>query len=717
MTRFLARFLTGLFIASLFATIFSFNQRVQAEDLPATEAQGSIQQVYGVTLATLNNGVISRAISLGADGPRTVALTNLLTHTQYLKATQQEFRLTLSHELAGLAETIELSSENFRLIGYTWNIQSKDRQQLQVELNGQFNKARLRVSLFYEIQAGTNFLRKWLKVAPFDAPGWVIREAVIEDWQATNQLQPFGVIQRYPELHADSSDQVNYSFGRDLSKVDSSNPTARFTPTAYSREIALHQDGKQGLYFFTESLFGNEHFDGSLQLGNTDFIEPPQGFTSGKAVTGAWQGGPEIGFKRYNEYIYNHYAAIKDKKDPVWFSTWYVYEDKINAENLASTVDFMQAAGFYDVLHVDAGWEKDGPLQINTDDDKFPGGFEPTVDKLKAAGLGLGLWMNPFSGHYEDITSYEPFRQVHPNWIASNGRWICPLSGAGQYIRERMLNIARSWPLQELYWDGADWNLAGCDAKEQGWRTPAEEHVSMLKFYANLMHDLHALRPDLRVVLWSAPPDIHWLSAVDQLQLSDIDDPPIGTSETIRRQQIYHASFQRPAAAIWGDWYGLQYRRHWDDSLGLPLAQLEYAEMSQFGNGATQAGGSYSLDYAPPGLTEFVAKMFAFRKQFAPYFNTYQHVLGFPDGQNVEGEAHLMDGKGFILLYNPGETEQTINLPLNEPELELSAGQLYNLSDWSELSSNYSIGEAHPGDSFSVNVPALGWRVIGINLN
>jgi hypothetical protein len=220
----------------------------------------------------------------------------------------------------------------------------------------------------------------------------------------------------------------------------------------------------------------------------------------------------------------------------------------------------------------------------------------------------------------------------------------------------------------------------------------------------------------LQVIIWSAPPDIHWLRVTDHIQLSDIDTPTIGVSEVIRRQQIYHASFQRPEVAIWGDWYGLQYRRNWDESLGLPLNRLQYAEMSQLGNGATQAGGSYALPYAPPELTAFLAKMFTFRKQFGEYFKHYQHILGFPDGSNVEGEAHLIDGKGFILLYNPSDTEQTINLPLNEPELELAPNQSYSLTDWSTLEDGLPLGEAYPNDILPVSIPALGWLVIGLNI-
>ncbi|MEI6042929.1 MAG: alpha-galactosidase [Chloroflexota bacterium] len=703
--------ITGLFVANFLLGLFPFEQLVLADRLQ----QHRIEEPKDLSVIVLSNGIITRVVQLSRTGPVTISLMNLLTGTEYLKATRSEFRLLLSHELTGNDQIVELPAEAFHMTSYSWNWQSRP-QQLQVELSGTFAKVPVQATLYYEVQEGTNFIRKWLKVAPFNAPGWVIREVVLEDWQAKEELEPLGIVQRYPELHADGSDQINYSSGRDPNALDTSNPSQRFSLVPSSHEVAQHRDGKQGLYFFTESLFGKEQFDGNLKLSNADFIEPKEGFSSGRAVIGTWQGSSEIGFKRYNDYIYNHYAVIKGKKDPVWLSTWYVYEDKINEAELTQMVNNMQEAGFYDVLHIDAGWEKDAPLQVNTAEDKFPEGLDLLAGKLNSAGLGMGLWMNPFSGHYQDITSYQSFREQHPDWIASNGTWICPLSGAGEYIRNRLLEIIQSWPLKELYWDGADWNLAGCDSKERGWRTPAEEHILTLKFFANLLQELHSFQSDLRVVVWSAPPDIHWLSVTDQVQLSDIDTPPLGLSELIRRQQIYHASFQRPAAAIWGDWYGLQYRRSWSESLGLPLNRLQYAEMSQLGNGATQAGGSYALPYAHIELTAFLAKMFAFRKQFGSYFNYYQHILNFPDGSSVEGEAHLIDGKGFILLYNPQEIEQTINLPLNEPELELSPEKSYSLTDWSTLDTSQTIGDVYLNQSLPISVPALGWRIIGLNI-
>jgi hypothetical protein len=231
-----------------------------------------------------------------------------------------------------------------------------------------------------------------------------------------------------------------------------------------------------------------------------------------------------------------------------------------------------------------------------------------------------------------------------------------------------------------------------------------------------LLDDLRAIKPKLRVVLWSPPPDIHWLAAVDQLQLSDMYEPKLGKSELLRRQELYFASFLYPNATIWGDWYGLGYRRSREDGIGKPLNELKFAEMTQLGNGATQAGGSFDLANAPAELIKFVGKMFTFRKAFESYFTVYQHILDFPNGEKVDGEAHLINGQGFLLIYNPTEAPLTLDLPLEEPSLELNPTSIYTLSDWSNLDSGQALTTARPTDKIPVTVPAIGWKIIGIGM-
>jgi hypothetical protein len=177
-------------------------------------------------------------------------------------------------------------------------------------------------------------------------------------------------------------------------------------------------------------------------------------------------------------------------------------------------------------------------------------------------------------------------------------------------------------------------------------------------------------------------------------------------------------TFEHPYKAIWGSWYGINWHDAGDSDLSKrPMEELIHAEMSMIGNGIAQAGGGFDLKHAPAELIEFLRKLFAFRKRFAKYFDVYQHVLGFPDGKSVDGEGHIIDGSGFIILVNPTRQVQSARLPLDEPELELDATKKHELTDWSNLEQGIPIG------SFSIDLPPeielkpLEVKYIGVNID
>ena len=82
----------------------------------------------------------------------------------------------------------------------------------------------------------------------------------------------------------------------------------------------------------------------------------------------------------------------------------------------------------------------------------------------------------------------------------------------------------------------------------------------------------------------------------------------------------------------------------------------------------------------------------------------------------MDGEAHLINGEGFLLLYNPTNNPLTVKIPLDEPSLELDPSRNYSLSDWSNLDSGQAFGSARPQNAPTIIVPATGWKIIGINV-
>lgn len=103
-------------------------------------------------------------------------------------------------------------------------------------------------------------------------------------------------------------------------------------------------------------------------------------------------------------------------------------------------------------------------------------------------------------------------------------------------------------------------------------------------------------------------------------------------------------------------------------------------------------------------------KFAEFKKRFEAYFRTYQQV-----SLSVDCEAHISDGKGFILLFNTSAESKKVILPLSDSTLGLT-GEL-KLSDWSEFSTPVDMGAKKPGESAEVEIAPGAIKIIGINID
>ena len=388
-------------------------------------------------------------------------------------------------------------------------------------------------------------------------------------------------------------------------------------------------------------------------------------------------------------------------------------------ELLLGYIEQLKEAGFYDVLHLDLGWEAGCPLKA--DAEKFPNGISEIARLAKsAAGLDMAFWVNPFSASYWKSR----IEEEHPEYLVPNkvsGRSgasaICIMTDYFNYVKQRFSELVSESNARVIFWDGADWNIPVCTAKNHDHLDQGELEVNAWKRLAELCETAHEARKDLIVINFSLPFNNHRLCAVDCEQVSDTYSFPTIQSELIQRQQIYQMAFEHPYKAIWGSWYGVNWHFAGNDNLTKrPFKELIHAEMSMIGNGLAQAGGSLDLKQAKPEFIDFLKRLFAFRKRFENYFGVYQHVLGFPDGKHPDGSGHIVDGSGFIVLVNPTQSEQTVKLPLGEPGLELSETQKHELTDWTNLDYTIPIGSYKTKDAPEIDLLPLDVRYIGVNI-
>jgi len=684
------------------------------------QAIGFTQEMPGGYVFEIGNGWISRRIYCIAGRIGTTSLINGLNGEEYLDETVAEFEITLTGE----DKRAVLNFKDFRLTGYSTPNWDDNIRTLQLDLAADIGEKTLAISVFYEARAGESFMRKWIRIEPCELEGWVVRQVIIENMKFREMVE--GVIPqpRYPRKCQNHEDKVH----SEPENVNAEEPERRLMFGDLARSVVTYWGYGEGLFFFTESLTGDEMFyrPTGLVMKQREFAPLSEGITTGSAIIGAYSGAPELGFKRYNEYLLKNWCVVDDKRIPVAWNTWLItFEDgtplfgNYTRDFLMDTIERLKDAGFYEVLHLDLGWEGDYPLAV--DKGKFFDELHDVVKRAKgAADLDMMYWVNPFSQSY-----WRSRLEVeHPEYTApgkvsgrSNATALCVMTEYSDYVKQRFIDLATELNARVIYWDGNDWNIPECSSKAHDHWDQEELEVMATKRLTEICRAAHDARPDLIIAAFSLPISNHRLCALDAQCVSDTHSFPTGQSELIQRQQIYQMTFEHPYRTIWGSWYGVNWHEAGEKNLSeRPMRELVHAEMSMIGNGLAQSGGSIDLEHARPEFIEFLRKLFAFRKRFEKYFAVYQHVLGFPDGKHVDGEGHIIDGAGFIVLVNPTDEERTVKIPLDEVELELPAGKKHTLSDWSSLEEGRRMGSATIDKAPEIDLAPLEVRYVGVNV-
>ncbi|MCE5199849.1 MAG: hypothetical protein ABFD54_07340 [Armatimonadota bacterium] len=683
-------------------------------------AIGFAQEIPGGYVFELGNSWIHRRIHSISGRIGTTSLVNALNGEEYLDQTNAEFEITVSGE----GQKVVLDFKDFNIAGYEtpdWNDEIKT---IEVKLESEVNDELLRLSVFYQVRAGDSFMRKWIKIEPCDLLGWAITSVTIESIRMKEMVEGVIPMPRYTKTHSNNEDNVHI----DPDKANVTEPERRFSFGDTSRAIVTYWGYNEGLFFFTESLTGEEDFHRptGLIMKHRDFVPLTEGLTTGAAIIGAYSGAPEVGFRRYNEHLMNHWCVINGKNLPVEWNTWFVTREgnqpilsNFDRNLLFDTIERLRDAGFFDALHLDLGWESGWPLRI--DSSKFPNGIAEVVRKAKdAAGLDMSYWINPFSCSYWRSS----VEDEHPEWTVpgkTSGRSgalaMCVMSDYFEYVKKRFLDLVTEMNARSIYWDGNDWNIPECELQDHDHKNVDELRIKAWKRLAEICREAHEAREDLVISAFSLPLNNHRLCALDQEQISDTHKFPTIQAELIQRQQLYQMTWEHPYRAIRGSWYGVGWHEAGQDNLTKrPLHELFHAEMSMIGNGLAQAGGSVDFNTARPEFVEFLKKLFAFRKRFEKYFDTYQHVLGFPDGKSIDGAGHVIDDSGFIVLVNPTEDTLIVRIPLDAPELELSAAKKHELTDWSSLDHGTRIDSATIDKAPEIELEGLEVKYIGVNI-
>ncbi|MCX6343560.1 MAG: alpha-galactosidase [Armatimonadetes bacterium] len=673
-------------------------------------AVGFAQEIPGGFVFEIGNGWLHRRVHCIQGRIGTTSLANAVNVEEYLEETVAEFGVTI----VGEGQNVELDSNDFKVDGYETPDWSDDLKTIEIKLSTELNDIVLPLSVFYQARASENFIKKWIKIHPCELENWAVKSVIIEHMRFKEMVEGISPFSRYSKTYPNHEDDVHFS----PDKANTERPEKRFEFGDMARAVVSYWGYNEGLFFFTESLTGEEvfHRPTGLVMKHNDYAPLTNGMTTGAAVIGGYAGASELGFKRYTEYLMKNWCVMGAKSVPVAWSTWLVKLTEYDRMALLGIIKRLKDAGFYEALHLDLGWEAQAPLKVNSA--RFPHGIKEIVRRASEAGLDMSYWVNPFSCNYWlPETAKEHPEYVVPGKVSprSNANALCVLSEYSDYVKKRFVDLVTEMNARMIVWDGNDWNIPNCTARNHAHKSQTELEINARKKLAEICAAAHDAREDLIISAFSLPMDNHRLCALDQEQISDTHEFPIIQAELIQRQQLFQMTWEHPFRTIRGSWYGVG----WHESGDLAqhsMDELKHAVMSMIANGAAQSGGSVDLSSASPEFVEFLTKFYAFRKRFEKYFNTYQHILGFPDGENIDGSGHIVDGVGFIALINPTRSEKTMRIPLDSAELELSREKKYNLTDWSGLEHGNSLGVAKFDSPITIEIGPLEVKYIGVNV-
>jgi alpha-galactosidase len=123
--------------------------------------------------------------------------------------------------------------------------------------------------------------------------------------------------------------------------------------------------------------------------------------------------------ERYGDIVQREYTIVPLSGSPVSWCSWYPYRLTVSEErviaNARIAAERLKPLGL-SIIEVDLGWEDRYLPNVVTPNDQFPHGIKWLSERIEALGLGLGLWMAPYS-----ISAFSPLAQDRPDLLIHGG--------------------------------------------------------------------------------------------------------------------------------------------------------------------------------------------------------------------------------------------------------------------------------------------------------
>jgi alpha-galactosidase len=220
---------------------------------------------------------------------------------------------------------------------------------------------------------------------------------------------------------------------------------------------------------------------------------------------------------------------------PLVLNTWEAVYFDHDLPKLVELVDAAAALGVERIV-LDDGWfdgrrnDTNGLGDWFVDDDVWPGGLAPFVDRVRQHGMEFGLWFEP-----EMINLSSRLAATHPDWILAPSRGAGPSirnqhvlnlahPDAWNYLLERIDALVSEYAIDYIKWDH---NRELHEASRRDDHNRAGVHLQTLALY-RLLDELRRRHPRLEIESCASGGgrvDLGILQRTDRIWASDCNDP------------------------------------------------------------------------------------------------------------------------------------------------------------------------------------------------
>lgn len=314
-----------------------------------------------------------------------------------------------------------------------------------------------------------------------------------------------------------------------------------------------------------------------IGLNDWDFawtLNPGTSFETPASVAGYTDQGFGTASRNLHDYVRGQ-LPHQNLTRKVLYNSWEATTFDVTVEGQSALAEVAAQMGI-ELFVMDDGWFHGRHHDTAAlgdwwpDEDKFPGGLQPLIEKVKGLGMDFGLWVEP-----EMVNANSDLYRRHPDWVyhfegrkRNEARNQLILNLGREDVQDHLIalldHLLTEHDISFIKWDFNRY------VSEPGW---PEFQGNAKEVWVRHVHGLYRVWNTLRErhpgVVWQTCSggggrvDVGMLRMADQAWISDCTDPAARLQIQEGYSLVYPASTMEAWATDWGkDRFSLAFRFH-----------------------------------------------------------------------------------------------------------------------------------------------------------